>query len=158
MGGVSRRPKGCHDNFFWSKQHQKWIQRHQISQSANFQPNQTTFKKITIRGLKKGVFWIQKPPRKGVFWIFGQKTKTPLLYIYGGKASWKKLEKSDARFQRYSLKQPFLPKKGVFWIQKPPWGLNKNFSPKSENVTSVTFISHNFVQKIRKIWCADFEI
>ena len=41
MGGVSRRPKRGHDNFFWSKRHQKRIQHHQITQNANFQPNRT---------------------------------------------------------------------------------------------------------------------
>ena len=74
---------------------------------------------MAISAQKGGILNI-KNPQKGVFWILDQKTKTSLFYIYGAKASWKKIEKSDARFQRYSLKQPFLPKKGVFWIQKPP--------------------------------------
>ena len=37
-------------------------------------------------------------------------------------------------------------------------GENEIFSQKSENVTSFTFISHNFVQKIRKILWVDLAI
>ena len=35
---------------FVSKEHQKWIQHHQITQTANFQQNPTTFKNRYHRG------------------------------------------------------------------------------------------------------------
>ena len=45
-----KMPPGGHNNFLGSKFHQKWIQHLQITQSANFHQNPTTFKKSLSYG------------------------------------------------------------------------------------------------------------
>ena len=54
-------------------------------------------------------------------------------------------------FEEIGQNDHFWAKMAIFGPFLTKNGENEIFSPKSENVTSVTFISPNFVQKIRTI-------